>query len=309
MKTLPLAMLCLSLSSFSAYAASGEYWEVTTKMDMPGMPIQMPAMTMKVCIPAGSERNPQYMQQKKDNKCQMTDIKTSGNKVTWKATCNERGETMTGTGEITHEGNSSYHGTMHLKGTTHGQAIDMTQNYSGRKVGGACDTEEQVNALKKKTDSVCDSINGNTASAIQAASMFLKGGSCQGKKDQFFASVRHDAAHDATAYEALISYEKANRAQITGACGLDLESLRVSVCKANKQGDMSFLKGNCPEEAKANLEHSRTSGGRAYTGAGRSYTGQRSTNTNPENNVPATGNANVDAVVEGAKKLKGLFGF
>ncbi len=309
MKTSILTVLCLSLSSLSAYAAPGEYWEVTTKMDMPGMPMQMPAITAKVCVPAGSEKNPQYMQQKKDSQCQMTDIKTSGNKVTWKATCNEHGETMTGRGEIIHEGNSSYRGTMHLKGTTHGQSIDMTQNYSGRKIGGACDTEEQVNALKKKTDSVCDSVNGNTASAIQAASMFFKGGTCQAKKDQFCNSIRRDAAHDATTYQTLISHEKTNRAQITSACSLDLEALRVSVCKANKQGDMGFLKENCPEEAKANLEHSRTSGGRTYTGAGRSYTGQRSTGSNSESNLPATGNTNMDAVVEGAKKLKGLFGF
>ena len=87
------------LLSVAAYAAPGEYWEVTNKMEMPGMPFAMPATTTKVCIPKGSENNPEKTSG--DKSCKMTDIKTVGNKTTWKARCDRDGEVMTGVGEQT----------------------------------------------------------------------------------------------------------------------------------------------------------------------------------------------------------------
>ncbi len=136
------------LIAASAYAVPGEYWEVTTKMDMPGMPFAMPPITVKVCIPIGGEKNPQLMQ-KKDSNCQMSDVKTSGNKVTWKARCIHEGETMNGSGESVHE-HDSYRGNMHLTGNSHGHAIDMTQTYSGKRIGGSCDSEAQVKEMTRK---------------------------------------------------------------------------------------------------------------------------------------------------------------
>ena len=321
-----------TLYTQSAQAAPGEYWEITTKMEMAGMPMQMPTMTLKVCVPAGSEKNPQYMQ-KNDGKCQLSDVRTSGNKVSWKTTCVEHGETMTGTGESIHEGNS-YRGKMHLSGKTQGQAIDMTQTYSGKKIGGACDSEDQVRAIQKKVDAAmgatCDTTNW-----ISRSSLYLKGSTCPGKKEPLCAAVRRDAARNAQAYQTLIETEKHNNALITSSCGLDLESLRASVCKASKGGNYNFLKANCPAEAKAYLELSRKNcAGRSYTS--RAAAGCAGDGGDDMNDAPAAASsapssrpsaesaeaqqhkaaetaprtaADVDAVIEGAKKLKGLFGF
>jgi len=126
------------LISAEAYSAAGEYWEVTTKMEMPGMPMEMPAQTVKVCMPKGGERDPQRIQGQ-DSSCQMTDVKAVGNKTSWKAKCVNNGETMNGTGEAVYE-RDSYHGSMHMTGQTDGQAFDMKNTYSGRRVGGSCNT-------------------------------------------------------------------------------------------------------------------------------------------------------------------------
>ncbi|OGT00028.1 MAG: hypothetical protein A3K04_11195 [Gallionellales bacterium RBG_16_56_9] len=123
---------CIAVSAclFStvALSAPGEYWEVTSKMEMPGMPFAMPATTSKVCIPKGGENDPRKNSRDKD--CQMTDIKTVGNKTTWKMRCNHNGEVVTGSGERTATA-KSYAGKMKLAG--------MTTVSSGKLIGGSCD--------------------------------------------------------------------------------------------------------------------------------------------------------------------------
>lgn len=332
-----LALLAGCLSTAFVHAAPGSYWEITSKMEMPGMPIAMPAMSIKVCIPNGGEKNPQYMQ-KKDGKCQLSDVKTTGNKVSWKATCVENGETMTGIGEVSH-GKDSFQGTMRLQGSTHGQAVNMSQNYSGKKIGGTCDSEDQVREIKKMADSLCDTSRFGATDWIARASQFLQGNSCPGKKEALCTAVRRDAARDANAYQLLLETEKHNNALIITSCGLNLEATRASVCKANKNGNYEFLKANCPAEAKAYKEDSRKKNceGRSYTArnsaecrggadnddrtpeAVGSHTDRTQAPAAPAGNntetgklidaIPSTGNANTDAVIEGAKKLKGLFGF
>ncbi|MBP9218270.1 MAG: DUF3617 family protein [Sterolibacterium sp.] len=331
-KTCLWAVATLLMPLTTAHAAPGSYWEITTKMDMPGMPIAMPAMTIKTCVPNGGEKNPQYLQ-KKDDKCKMTDIRTTGNKVSWKATCTENGETMTGTGEVSHE-RDSFRGNMHMQGKSHGQAINMTQTYSGKKIGGTCDSEEQLRELKKIADNACDSSRFTTNDWITRASLYLGNSSCPGKKEPLCAAVRRDAARDTGVYQMLIETEKSNNALITSNCNLNLEALRVSVCKANREGNYSFLKANCPTEAKEYREMARKKNceGRSYTARNAAgcqggnddavdtmavETSRATTRPAPaastphdgDQKDPGTGSANTDAIIEGAKKLKGLFGF
>lgn len=134
-----------ALVSASTLAAPGEYWEITSKMDMPGMKFAMPAQTHKMCVPKGEERNPKSTQDK-DSDCQMIDLKNSGNKTSWKMKCVHKGEPMMMEGESTHE-KDSYSGKMHMSGKSGGRPMDMTQTYRGKRVGGACDTMEAVNKM------------------------------------------------------------------------------------------------------------------------------------------------------------------
>ncbi len=122
-----------SLFSAIASGAPGEYWEVTTKMEVPGVPYAMPPMTNRVCIGKGEANDPR--RSLKEDDCEMSDVKTSGDKTTWTARCTHGGDVMIGRGEQTTAADS-YQGTMHFSG----KSMNMTQSYSGKRVGGACDT-------------------------------------------------------------------------------------------------------------------------------------------------------------------------
>ena len=61
-------MLCSSgFGGAKAQAAPGEFWEITSKMEMAGMPFAMPETTSRICIPTGSESDPRMAAGGKDN--------------------------------------------------------------------------------------------------------------------------------------------------------------------------------------------------------------------------------------------------
>jgi len=135
--------------------------------------------------------------------------------------------------------------------------------------------------------------------------MFLSPDSlCTDHKEQYCETVRSMAATDKETYGALVQYGKQGgpASDVAKACGIDLEAARQRLCLANSKSDFSFLKQYCPAEAKAYMEAKRREEelGRSYTG--RSYTSSTSS-------APAPQNTPVDSVLEGAKKLKGIFGF
>src|SRR6186997_2267578 len=67
-------------------AAQGkdDLWEITSKMEMPGMPMAMPAQTQRVCV-AKTGKDDDYIP-KREN-CRLQDSRRTGNKVTYKMVC------------------------------------------------------------------------------------------------------------------------------------------------------------------------------------------------------------------------------
>lgn len=120
-----------AMFSMSAWCSAGEYWEVTSKMEMQGMPFAMPSTTHKVCVPKGSESDPNTSTG--DKGCKMSDVKKNGNKTTWKARCDHDGKIMTGIGEQTTNANG-YTGKMQFSG----DGMNMSMTYSGKRLGGSC---------------------------------------------------------------------------------------------------------------------------------------------------------------------------
>lgn len=131
-----LAMLT-GLLSAAAYAAPGEYWEVTSKTEIPGMPFAMPATTVKVCVPKGGANDPRKTSS--DKECQISDVKSVGNKTSWKVRCDRKGEVMTGIGEQT-TADGSYQGKVQFSGKSGGQDVNMSSVFSGKRVGGSCES-------------------------------------------------------------------------------------------------------------------------------------------------------------------------
>jgi hypothetical protein len=99
-------------------------------MSMEGLPMEMPAQTLKVCAakvwtrpPAGDNPN---------QKCKRSPYTITGNKITWTETCES--PAMTGQGEIIRQGNDAYTGSIKYAS----EQGNMTIKLTGHKIGG-CD--------------------------------------------------------------------------------------------------------------------------------------------------------------------------
>jgi len=310
------------LLSVAAYAAPGEYWEVTNKMEMPGMPFAMPATTTKVCIAKGSEGDPKKTSGDKD--CQMTDVKTVGNKTTWKARCDHNGEVMTGTGEQTATANG-YDGKIQFAGKSRGQDMSMTMAFSGKRVGGSCDSEEAANKMKAQ---ICDTSHyHSTAEWINGSSLILQpSAACASQRQQLCDMVRKDAPKDADTYNALQTHEQhmLGGLSIVKECKLDMTATTKSICKTLKSENYSQLSANCPAEAKAYREDTRRREceGRSYTAETRAADLKKclsgkvdaaedksASESSPNKSGSSSGSSPASDALEAAKKLRSKYGF
>lgn len=123
-----LAVLLVPAGTFAADTIREGLWEVTTQVEMPGMPMKMPATVMKHCY-TKNDVSDQKKIISRDKNCVVTDLKTSANKVTWKMTCTgENAATMTGE---TVFGDNSYNSVMKMN--SHGQK--MTMKVKGKRLG------------------------------------------------------------------------------------------------------------------------------------------------------------------------------
>jgi hypothetical protein len=120
------------LVSARAEDPPGVLWETTSQMVMEGMPMTMPPSTVKVCTAREWTKPPPGG----DSSCVNTNFRRVGNKATWTTQCSGQ-MPMSGTGEISFEGEDSYTGV--IKATAEG--VNMTINLSGRKVG-TCDNPQ-----------------------------------------------------------------------------------------------------------------------------------------------------------------------
>jgi len=125
-------MLAFAVAPMVLAQGADDLYEVTIKMEMVGMPMQMPAMTQRSCVKKGASDADAVPH--RDN-CNVTNARRDGNKVTFSMVCTAR-EEMTGNGEMTY-GGDGYAGTIRLKGKMEGQDMEMTQAITGRRVG-AC---------------------------------------------------------------------------------------------------------------------------------------------------------------------------
>ncbi|HEY0720714.1 MAG TPA: DUF3617 family protein [Gammaproteobacteria bacterium] len=131
-----LTTLGLLLPGMSALAEEGELWQTEVKVEMPGMPMAIPPQTASTCQPKG--RSSEEMSIPKDASCKTTDFKKSGNKTSFKVACNGKDNSMTGSGEVETLGSDSYRGKMHMVMDAGGQRMEMTQNFTSKRLG-KCD--------------------------------------------------------------------------------------------------------------------------------------------------------------------------
>jgi hypothetical protein len=139
-----LAALAIPFAAAAAPNMEDGDWEVTMKMEMPGMPFAMPpvkhhqCMTKKDLVPDMSQ---------KDSSCVVKEQKIAGDTVSWRMQCNDKNGTIDGEGKITYAG-KSYTGVMQAKMTDkRGEANIIKYQFTGKHMG-PCDPNAKKKASK-----------------------------------------------------------------------------------------------------------------------------------------------------------------
>lgn len=339
-----ILMLTFSVISHTTFASQGEYWEVTSKMEMEGMPFAMPAQTIKVCVLKGQDMDPRKMNQGKE--CQFSDYKASGKKISYKFRCVEKGDTMTGDAEYTLGTNKS-EGVMHMSGKSSGHDMKMTQTSSSKLIGGNCDPDQIARDNKDKQDkmrresqeqldAMCDSSAYSAIDWVDNYSKFINDKNpCPGKKKQLCGAASKEAPRDANLF-----YKVAEREELIKGCNINMAATTKAVCKTINDKNIYLLSKYCPAEVKAfkAAQRRKDCEGRSFTaetraadikkcmsGAGaddgandnqdnpppvQKPVKNRSTAAEqPANPAPSNESGNSDMLDSATKLLKGRFGF
>lgn len=250
----------------------GVYWEQSVEMQMAGF--AMPAQTSKVCLPKkGLEEPPRNARD--DGKCEMTDVKRTGARMTWKMRCKDG---TTGEGDIT-SGPDSFDGTMVMRT----QGNEMNMKMKGRKVGGDCDANE----LKRKVAGMQKQADESRAQLAESQAKTCDKGADDVTLELFvspFPGVPvqcKDPAKLCANLETragLVALRqhggKDGREKAAKLCRKDLDAVVAKLCAAAKKdqekattlGDeatMEFVFGYCPDLGKALAK--RECAGRKFT--------------------------------------------
>ncbi|NOY67994.1 MAG: DUF3617 family protein [Deltaproteobacteria bacterium] len=109
-------------------------WEISSRVEIPGMPMQIPASTTTECL---TKDKPAPAPPQMPAGCEMPDIKISGNTVTWSVNCTQFTPSMMSKGTITYQGDS-FEGVVENEMIQKGGNMHMTVRMKGKRIG-ACD--------------------------------------------------------------------------------------------------------------------------------------------------------------------------
>ena len=131
-----LVLLCLGSTACQAEKPKVDMqeglWEITTVMKMPGMPIQIPPTKTTQCI-SQEDLIPQTQQpDQPDQQCEITNMSTSGNTITYDMICAAQGNTMKAQSSITYS-KDQMQGNM--TATMEPSNMTMTYTLSGKRIG------------------------------------------------------------------------------------------------------------------------------------------------------------------------------
>ncbi|HEY9104923.1 DUF3617 domain-containing protein [Chitinimonas sp.] len=139
-RIVPVALFCLMSSAALAMPqATPGQWEITTKMTMTGMNMQMPAQTVKFCMKPSDAKNierqamggGQHGPANRD--CKMLDQNVSGDTVSFHMRCEGKNPTDI-QGTVTY-GANSYKGKSEVDTTGPKGKMHMTSEFSARRIG------------------------------------------------------------------------------------------------------------------------------------------------------------------------------
>jgi len=110
-------------------------WEITTKMEIQGMPMKMPARKHTQCLTKENMLKTMVpKEQAQEEECKITNQKISGNTVTWVMKCSGE-DAMEVTGKTTYHGDT-FEGTITMISNDPEEGkMKMINHISGRRIG------------------------------------------------------------------------------------------------------------------------------------------------------------------------------
>lgn len=125
-----VAVVALSCSNvFAANEMREGKWEITSSVDMPGMPVKMKPTVVIHCYTKEDVKDEKKVVANKNRDCTVTDMKKSGNKVNWKMKCTGKSK-GTFSGE-TIFGKDFYESTMNMQS----EGRSMTTKSKAKRIG------------------------------------------------------------------------------------------------------------------------------------------------------------------------------
>jgi hypothetical protein len=107
-------------------------WEITTKVEMKGMPGQIRPSTVRQCL---TKNDPVPKAKDKSVECKMKDQKISGDTVTYAMECKVKDSVVLTSGTMTHKGNT-FTGASTTNIKSKGQPeMQMNNKISGKYIG------------------------------------------------------------------------------------------------------------------------------------------------------------------------------
>jgi hypothetical protein len=333
MKFLATACLCF-FASLALAATNDDLWEVTTQMNIPGMPAGMGAQKHQVCSEKG---DPKKAMTREDSKCKVTDYKETGTRVQMTVQCPDGVGTLDNTFNAAR---TEYKGTMKMKS----KEGDMTMNMQGRRIG-SCDaavankpqTDPKMAALMQQSNAAVAKMDqeqlAGCAKALDTMQVQQFGiyAYCNEQAGQCESMVKNEGtkrsgtacmanvAEYCKRYQTKDGFLKANaNPQSEKTCKVSNTQLKSGFCaSAAKSEDLVFLGKMCPVEAKPVAQAHCT--GRGYTSQIRDkYTDfckEYLSHATLEQPAPTAADiakdpakAVTEGVTQGINKLKGLFG-
>ena len=170
---LPVLMLAAILVVSTAAAGPNinpGLWEFTTETQMQGAGnMQVPSETHTQCL-TSDDLVP--MSQNASQECQISNVVTSGDTITWKIVCGGQGGQMEGTGEVTYRGNTM-EGSMAM--AISGTNMQLNNTITGRRIGpcsgssSAAPTAQPASQTSSEPSAVEEAITEDAKDVGQAA--------------------------------------------------------------------------------------------------------------------------------------------
>ena len=257
----------VALPAWAQAPDKGEQWEITTRIEMAGMPAAMPASTTRMCI--GKNAKDEVPVPKQDN-CRTTESRRTGNTLRYRMECTGK-DAMVGEGEITYAGDS-YTGRMHMTGKSGGDAFDMTQTFTGRKLGECTGTvQQQAKAAQAQAATQVAESCAQANDKLMWQLVFEPGALCAGQQAQFCERVSRYAQEwrEPKAYAAYRQQGVGDPTEAFARCGQDFGSVaKVACARGVETRDWAFVSGGTCD-ADVRVVGEANCKGRAFTGMDR----------------------------------------